>query len=444
MRKFLSGIQTIIEGTPLSFETEHRRKDGSLFPVSVSASLVQFSDRPPLILAIETDITERRIAQANQLALDKHIQQAEKIEAVGILAGGIAHDFNNLLGVMVGSASFALMNLELPDEARECLTEIEQGVKEAQGLTHQLLTFAQGGSPIKKRVDLNRVVRESAQFTLQGEKAQCELDLCDGLWTADVDSGQLGQAISNLIENACQAMPGGGVVRIRTENLDVESQCGLPLLPRQYVKVTIQDDGLGISEEKIQRVFDPYFSTKDQGSGLGLATTYSVIKQHEGHIEVESVEGEGATFRLYLPAISETIEDSPQVTHPIHQGQGRVLVMDDNIPVLRMIERILKRMGYEVCLSQEGSEAIDRYRESLETGARFDLVILDLTVPGGIGGAATMAELLKIDPRVRAIVSSGYGQDPVMSNHREYGFSGVIPKPYTMSEFSDLLNELMS
>ncbi|MBF0406421.1 MAG: PAS domain S-box protein [Candidatus Riflebacteria bacterium] len=374
--------------------------------------------------------------------MEKEMQQIQKLESIGTLAGGIAHDFNNLLGAITGNISYALSRVSKNEEIYEVLSDTLGSTKQAQTLTQQLLTFSKGGTPVKKISNINQIIRETALFVARGGNIRCEFELPDDLWSAEVDPGQINQAISNLVINANQAMPEGGIVKLKSENFEIASENLLPLPPGKYIKISVQDHGIGISERHISKIFDPYFSTKQKGSGLGLAIVYSIIKRHNGYIEVNSTVGKGSIFFVYLPASSVVHVNIEQI-ETTHNGRGKILIMDDQEAILKMTGRILNGMGYETVFASDGSQAIEIYRKAYQSAKPFDLVILDLTVPGAMGGAKTIPELLKIDSNVKAVVSSGYSNDPIMANYKDYGFSGVISKPYTRAQLAEILNTIL-
>lgn len=379
------------------------------------------------------DITE-------QHRLEQELYKAHKLESLGVLAGGIAHDFNNLLTAIIGNLSMARLDAEAA-VARQ-LEAAEKAALRAQGLTQQLLTFAKGGAPIKIVASVADLVREAAEFSLHGAKARCSITSPPDLWVAEVDAAQITQVINNLILNAEQAMPAGGTIAITLANRHLDN--GLAVPPGCYVEIRVADQGHGIAVEHLERIFDPYFSTKQTGSGLGLASCYSIIKRHGGHIAVESRPGEGAVFTIYLPARpDEVLAESAAVAGQPLSGQGRVLVLDDEEMVRDLAQAVLERLGYEADGAEEGGQALAMYQAAQAAGRPYDVVIMDLTIPGGMGGQEAVKELLRLDPQARAIVSSGYAQDPVMANYRDYGFAAVLAKPYSVEALSRVLHDLL-
>jgi len=389
------------------------------------------------VVLVFRDITERR-------RLEEELLKIQKLESVGILAGGIAHDLNNLLTGVLGNISLARM-YEDPAEKDRRLAEAEKASMQIRDLTQQLLTFSRGGAPILRTADMGKLLRDSASFALRGSNVGSEFSISDDLWPVEVDAGQINQVISNLVINAQQAMPAGGIVRVSAENITMGAESGLPLEPGVYIKVSVEDQGVGISEEYLQRIFDPFFSTKQAGRGLGLATSYSIIQRHNGYITVESQLGVGTTFHIYLPASPDGVfaAEKKKEEKPI-MGEGRILVMDDEEHVRDTAADMLRSIGYKVVTSINGSEAIELYKEAMGAGKPFDAVIMDLTVPGGMGGKEAIQKLIKIDPEVKAIVSSGYSTDPIMVNFREYGFKGVIANPYRTRELSVVLRKVVA
>lgn len=387
------------------------------------------------------DVTEK-------LKLEENLLRIDKLESVGVLAGGIAHDFNNILSVILGNISLAKMYASAQDQKlQKRFADAEQAVLRAKDLTQQLLTFSRGGSPIKKTSAIQSVLKASSRFAVTGSNIKCEFDLPNDLLPVDIDAGQIDQVIHNLVTNAQQAMPDGGTIHIKAENVlspETMAREGLVMNRGKYVKIVVQDTGSGIPPDNLGKIFDPYFTTKEQGSGLGLATSHSIIKKHGGYMTVDSTLGKGTTFSIYLPASmqEETVPGEPNS----HGGRGRgtILVMDDEEMIREITGEILQNLGYTAEFAKNGREALELYRQAQERGSPFDAVILDLTVPGGMGGKETMRELLAIDPDARAIVSSGYSNDPVMAEFKRYGFRGFIVKPYHLTELSQVLQNILA
>ncbi len=399
-----------------------------------------FDDRGKVLMVAEhiRDITERR-------KMEDELLKAQKLESLGVLAGGIAHDFNNLLTAIMGNISLAKMFADPETKAFERLADAEKACERATALTQQLLTFSRGGAPVKKTASIVQIITDSAGFMLRGSNVRCEFDLQKDLWAVDVDEGQMCQVINNLIINADQAMPDGGIITVSAENVSIDGSDVLSLKEGRYIRISIRDQGLGIPQEYLAKIFDPYFTTKQRGSGLGLATVYSIIKSHQGHLEVESAEGVGTVFRLYLPASEKEIElaENADREEKSHHGSGRILVMDDEEIIREIAREILHHLGYEVDVCRDGTSALALYREALESDKPYSAVIMDLTIQGGMGGKETMKALLGLDPQVKGIVSSGYNNDPILAHFREYGFCGMVSKPYTVKELHDTLHQLL-
>jgi len=377
------------------------------------------------------EITELRQAGEDLL-------KSQKIESLGVLAGGIAHDFNNILTIILGNVSLARLQLHDPEKVTTRLEEAENATARAKELAQQLLTFARGGEPVKKIIEVCGLLKEAAGFALHGSNVRGEFALANDLWPVEADEGQLSQVIQNLVLNAVQAMPEGGTVTISAENAE-STKAG-----KRYVKISVADTGAGISEEHLQRIFDPYFTTKHKGSGLGLATCYSIIMKHGGKIRATSTLGKGSTFNISLPASDQERVVKPNSRKAVFHGSGRVLVMDDEEDIRKLTKALLADLGYTVETVENGVEAADLYRKRKEEGTPFSAVILDLTIPGGIGGKEGIERLLRIDPDIKAIVSSGYSTDPIMANYRDYGFSAVLVKPYRLQDISTVLQGLLT
>ncbi|MCX5883817.1 MAG: transporter substrate-binding domain-containing protein, partial [Deltaproteobacteria bacterium] len=417
------------------YDSQVRDAHGALRDVIFhKASLTDAQGLVTGLIGAILDITERK-------KMEEELLRAQKLESVGVLAGGIAHDFNNILTTILGNVSMAKTQVKSEDEIFDLLNEAETASIRAQALTKQLLTFAKGGSPLKESASIKDILKESFSFMLRGSKSGCEFSIAEDLWSAEVDVGQISQVINNVVINANQAMPKGGIIQVAAVNLIIDDGYGLPLKPGRYIRISVIDQGVGIAQKHLLNIFDPYFTTKQEGSGLGLATTYSIIKKHDGHITVESQLGGGTIFHIYLPASDKAVPEK-EVDRLI-KGQGRILVMDDEAPLRKMVGVMLKNFGYESEFAKDGAEAIQMCKAAKEAEKPFDAVILDLTVPGGMGGKETIHKLLEIDPEVKAIVSSGYSDDPVLSNFQEYGFKGMMPKPFTSHSLSKVLHEVL-
>jgi len=388
------------------------------------------------VLLSVVDITENKIMEQE---LIKNRQQ----ESIGILAGGIAHDFNNLLTAILGNISLAKMEVDRKEDLLEFLFCAEEASVMAKELSMQLLTFSKGGAPIRKTALIEEVVRDSARFALKGSNVKCDISVKNELSPVEIDVGQMNQVLSNLIINASQAMPDGGIIDIICDSTSVSKKDKLPLKKGKYVRIKVSDTGSGISKECMEKIFNPYFTTKDTGNGLGLAITHSIVKKHDGHIYVESEIGVGTVFTIYLPVSSNKLKKSKRQTDEVVCGKGRILIMDDEEMVRNVCRRILTRLGYSVDFAVDGCDAIEKYKAALETDHPFDAVIMDLTIPGGMGGKNTTKKLLKIDPNVKAIVASGYYNDPVLANFKEYSFCDVIAKPYTAKELGNILRQVL-
>ena len=386
------------------------------------------------LLGTYEDITERKM-------MEEELLRAQKLESLGILAGGIAHDFNNLLTAILGNISLAKSYRDSQEKLQKRLSEAERASLRARDLTQQLLTFAKGGVPIKSTTRINELLRESAEFAVRGSNSRCEYAIPEGLWPVEIDEGQISQVINNLVINAKQAMPEGGVVNISAENLNLNE--GGYLSGKRYIMISIQDSGVGIHKEYLSKIFDPYFTTKQEGNGLGLATCYSIIKKHDGSVTVESEPGRGTIIKVLLPASSGNGSTDIESLEKHISGYGRILVMDDEELVREVAGEMLSSLGYEVSFAKDGSEAISMYETAKLNGGFYDLVILDLTVPGGIGGKETVLKLIEIDPDVKAIASSGYSHNPVMSDFKMHGFSDFIAKPYKLKELGEVVNRVL-
>jgi signal transduction histidine kinase/CheY-like chemotaxis protein len=386
---------------------------------------------------------ERQDKEARR-RMEQEALKAQKLESLGVLAGGIAHDFNNLLTGILGNISLAKISLRKDEKAFARLAEAEKASERARDLTQQLLTFSKGGAPVKKTASIAQLVKDSASFATHGSNVRCEFSLPPDLWPVSVDEGQISQVINNLIINADQAMPAGGIIRVTGANVTIGHGDMSPMNEGKYVAISVIDQGVGIDEEHLRNIFDPYFTTKEKGSGLGLATVYSILKSHEGYVDVETKVGAGTVFIIYLPA-SDSVPEAEMKSDlnelPV-TGKGRILIMDDDETIRDIASEIVNHLGYDAAVCADGAEAVELYGMARDSGQPFDAVIMDLTVPGGMGGREAMAKLLEIDPVTKGIVSSGYSNDPILARYREYGFCGVMAKPYKVDDFAEILQTL--
>jgi len=425
-------LSELNEGNSGIYESQIIKADGTHMDCLISQSAIQGSDE--FLVSIK-DITARK-------KMENELLKVQKLESIGILAGGIAHDFNNLLTAILGNILLAKMYV-MEKEVYNNLIEIEKASLRAKDLTQHLLTFSKGGSPLKKTLNISELIKDSADFAHRGSNVKCNFFISPDLWPAEVDEGQIHQVINNLIINSIQAMPTGGVIQVRADNVTIGPGSLLPLTPGHYVKISVKDTGMGIQEEYIQKIFDPYFTTKPNGSGFGLSTAYSIIKNHNGYITVESRPHSGTTFYVYLPASPKKVPAKKEEKRLI-SGRGRILFMDDEEPVRIVTGKMLRHLGYDVAFVKNGEEAIRAYQEAQKSGNLFDVVIMDLTIPGGMGGVEAMKRLCAIDPNVRAIVASGYSNDPVMSDYEKYGFCGVVSKPFTIADLGQILHSVFT
>jgi len=380
------------------------------------------------------DVTERH-------KLQDELAKANKLESLGLLAGGIAHDFNNLLTGILGNVVLAKIEAGGSVEPQELLVEAEHASLRARDLTQRLLTFARGGAPVRKLGSLAELLVDAGQFSLRGSSCKLRLKVATDLWPVEIDAGQMAQVIQNLVINAQEAMPHGGTVTIAAENVRVRPTDALPLSPGGYVRVTVADEGVGIDKEINNRIYDPYFTAKPKGSGIGLSVCYSVVIKHDGYITAESRPGQGSCFYVYLPAAgTATSADWQEATQ---RPKDRILVMDDEEVVWRVAGKMLGKLGYEVEVASHGGEALELYQRASDLGRAFDAVILDLAVPGGMGGLEALARLKALNPDVKAAISSGYSDDQAMSQFSRHGFAGVVAKPYRLEELDSLLHSML-
>ncbi|MBN2808773.1 MAG: PAS domain S-box protein [Deltaproteobacteria bacterium] len=412
--------------------------------LSIADSAAPIYDRSSQMVGVVVvfrDVTERQ-------KLEKELLKSRKLESVAVLAGGIAHDFNNILAAIMGNLSLALTMVQESAEVYEILQDAEKASLRASDLTQQLLTFAKGGEPVKQAAAIESVVRDSASFVLRGTSVRCDYKFAPDLELALIDAAQISQVIQNLVLNARQAMQSGGVIEIEARNYLQEAASEASLLtPGRYVEIVIKDQGCGIPVELIDKIFDPYFTTKAQGNGLGLAITHSIIRKHGGQIKVAPRSGGGSVFTIYLPTTAAPVMAEPaevKLSERPPSGLRRILVMDDEAMLRDMVKQILSRFGYEVVLAADGNEALAIYRQARESGAGIDLVIMDLTIPGGMGGKEAMAALKEFDPQAKVIVSSGYSNDPIMAEFEAYGFAAAIVKPFRLADLQAVVARVLA
>jgi PAS domain S-box-containing protein len=432
-----AGFEAHAKGKIEATERTLRRKNGSFVRMSINSVPVEYDGRPCMV-GFFMDITERRLLEDERL-------KTQKLESLGTLAGGIAHDFNNLLQGVFGYISMARLTFDQREKSLAMLEQAEKALHQSVNLTSQLLTFSKGGRPVKRVFALPPVIENSVKFALSGSRVTYEIAIDDGLRSVEADEGQIGQVIQNIVLNADQAMPLGGRIGVSLRNMPAAKITAPPAgLQGDLVEISIRDQGIGIPPEHLTRIFDPYFTTKEKGSGLGLATVYSIIKNHGGLVRVQSEAGKGTTFLIYLPASATPAEVPQSSVLSAAARKGRILVMDDEELIRLVAEELLTAMGHEVACAESGETALEAYQAARDAGRPFDVVILDLTIRGGMGGLETVRKLAEIDPGVRAVVSSGYSDDAVLSNYRDQGFQAFLKKPYDMDDLASTLNALLA
>ena len=441
-QKCVSPVQRVIELGRIIGLANHTAliaKDGSTRSIADSGAPIR--DRQSKIIGVVLvfrDVTHEK-------KMEEELLKIRKLESVGVLAGGIAHDFNNILSGILGNIELA--GYHIPEEetrTKTLLENAEKATKRAAKLTEQLLTFSKGGEPVKALTSLPQLIKESAGFVLHGSPVACEYNFDDNLWKVDIDSGQINQVIQNIIINAKHALPEGGTISISCTNIsDAAIEALLSVDHGDYVRLAISDKGIGIPQEIITKVFDPYFSTKQEGSGLGLAICHSIINKHNGHITVHSEPGKGTTFTLFLPAVRSGVEENDLLQrskNPTALRAARVMIMDDEEMIRNVAVSQLTLLGHEAIPVMDGDQAINKYLEMEDSKKPIDIVILDLTIPGGKGGLETAGKLLQINPSLKLVVASGYSNDPVLANYQQYGFSGMVTKPFDLKQLNSAIN----
>ncbi|MBN1550488.1 PAS domain S-box protein, partial [bacterium] len=438
IERFRSGLLHLddINNHKTGFEIQMIRKDSEKIITEMNIGRINLDGVLSELVFIK-DITVKR-------RMEEDILNAHKLDSIAMLAGGIAHDFNNILTAILGNISIAKHYIKMDEKVYKILDRAEEASMRAKGLTHQLLTFSKGGTPVKKVVSPESVIRDTVRFALQGSNIKCQHQIGKNLWPVEIDPIQITQVINNLVLNAVQSMPEGGNIHLKIKNKQINQNSGIPLTPGKYIEVIVQDYGIGISKENLKRVFDPYFTTKTKGNGLGLSISYSIIRRHDGYINIESEEGKGTRCRFYLPASSKPIDRDESEDRSFFKGHGRVLVMDDDVMVQQVASSMLNELGFQVDIAADGLQAIEKYKQKMKMKTPYDCVIIDLTIPGGMGGAEAMKHLLKIDPKVTALVSSGYSNDPILSNYQEYGFKAYLSKPFDINDMRSILEKIIT
>lgn len=419
-------------------ETQWRRRDGQVRDIFLKFAAIDKNDVEMDLVFAAMDISDLRKMEQERLRIDK-------LESLGILAGGIAHDFNNILTIILGNIELVGLEMKKQDKSLDRLLEAEQACQRAQHLAKQLLTFAKGGMPVKQIVIVTELLHDVVPLALSGSQSAAEIIVDEDIWPIEIDADQIHQVINNILINADQAMPNGGLVTIEAKNLLVTPSIGVPLQDGKYVRFSFIDQGIGIIQKDLDKIFDPYFTTKPFGNGLGLTAALSIVKNHQGHITVDSKVGQGTSFHLYLPAANTVAKPScaKVSTMPV-RGHGRILVMDDEVSIREVLGHMLHKLGYEAVCVGDGGQVLEAYQQARKKHKLFDAIILDLTIPGGLGGKETLELLLQLDPQVQAIVSSGYGNDPIMANYEKFGFTSVIAKPYKITDLSVILHQVLS
>lgn len=430
-------IEVFATGKAIEYEQTVTDTDGQQHIVIEKKTVFTSADGKKVLVGIIKDITERKF-------MEQELLKNQKLKSISVLAGGIAHDFNNILTAIIGNISLMKVLVDRKSKVFERLTETEKASLQAKELTHQLLTFSHGGAPVKSTVSLINLINDSVTFTLRGTKVRGILSPTENIWPVDIDEGQMSRVIHNIVINAVQAMPDGGDLSVQATNLTTGDVNGLPIPLGNYVCVSVTDTGTGIPDDIISSIFDPYFTTKDEGSGLGLAIAHSVIQRHKGHLVIESEEGKGTTCIIYLPASKKEAPKHEHAEDALPSGTGTILLMDDEKIIHDTVSAMLDFLGYEVECALDGQEALSMYQQKLSDDCPYDAVIMDLTIPGGMGGQEAIKKLLQIDPNARALVSSGYSEDPIMANFIDYGFLGVIEKPFQLPKIATTLEGILA
>ena len=422
----------------LALDIPFLKKDGGVIftDVSTNSAIV---DGVKCNIGVIIDITQRKNAEDEVLKM-------QKLRSIGTLAGGIAHDFNNVLLGIFGNMSLAKLELDDKHPAFALFGEMEKSINRATSLTNQLLTFSKGGAPLIENIRIENQVKDILLFTLSGSNVKPVIKDPEGLWSAEVDKGQIQQVLSNLIINADQAMPDGGKLYIAMENAEVSEHTVPNLNAGKYIKIVIRDEGTGIDTKHLNRIFDPYFTTKQTGNGIGLATVYSIIDKHKGYIGVASQLGKGTTFTIYVPAsrTKESQDKKKKEENLLIGEKNKILIMDDEEHVRKVTERMLQHFNFSVETVEDGEQAIANYQKAMDSGSPYDVVLMDLTIPGGMGGKEAIQKVLKIDPAAKVIVFSGYSTDPIVADYSQYGFKGRLVKPFEIEGMVKEISRVMA
>jgi PAS domain S-box-containing protein len=412
-----------------------RSRSGKNIITAYQGAQIKEKDEYAGVVVVLRDITQSRF-------LEEELIKIKKFESVGVLAGGVAHDFNNLLTGITTYLFMAKTSASDNKETCSMITEAEKAAFKATSLTKQLLSFAKGGPSLMETVSVKQLIRDTVGFCLSGSNVDYRIDISEDLWPAKVDRGQIDQVLNNLLLNAVQAMPGGGTVMIKGENylrdttgFTADSPKAASLALGKYIMISVIDEGVGISYEQLSRIFDPYFTTKKGGAGLGLTTAYSIIKRHGGLLYAESILGKGSVFTFYLPASDKPENKNKSNGSPVSSGTGKILIMDDDMIVRTVVETLLKKAGYSPIGVSNSTQTLEIYAEALSQKEPFIVTIMDLTIPGGMGGKETVRKLREIDPHAKVIAFSGYSNDPIFTDYKKYGFDGVLAKPFSIQEF---------
>ncbi len=436
--------KSLVSGEQIQVEYQLRRRNGQSFWCMLSGKAIDPHSPPDLdkgVVWIIDDISERK-------NMEEQLLKSQKLESIAVLSAGLAHDFNNIITSILGNISLSMATIDSDVPGYSFLAPAKSASLRAKDLTQKLLTFSKGGAPVRTLASLPEIIEDSADFALSGSSVKVNYTFDDVLWDASINATQISQVLQNLIMNSQQAMPGGGNIDICCVNFSQQGEItGLAI--GKYLKITITDNGHGIAPAILDKIFDPYFTTKDfdsvKGSGLGLALVHSIVRHHDGMIFVDSVVGKGSKFTLYLPAVAvDDFEDEVITESLVTDGKGRVLVMDDDKTVRDVLNQMLVMRGYDIEESADGEECIVKYLSNMKAGTPFDLVIMDLTIPGGMGGKEAAQEVLKIDNNAKIVVSSGYSDDPVMVNCKEYGFVASVNKPFEFGELGNVINSVMT